>query len=240
MKRWPQLERCPDELTLGASLVRARLADGCVAGANLPTRDVLRAALKFIGVAVPGGLVSSAFLMAPPGGRLCTFADCAVVPEPDATQLALIATTAAQTHRDLTDAVPVVALLSFSTKGSADHAMVSKVREATRLAQAAAPDLLIDGELQFDAAWVPAVGERKATGSRVAGRANVFVFPNLDAGNIGYKIAERLGGARAIGPLLQGLRQPMHDLSRGCSVDDVMNVAAACALQAARTVCERV
>lgn len=157
-----------------------------------------------------------------------------MVPDPSAEELAHIALSSANTHRDLTDEEPIVALLSFSTKGSADHPMVAKVREATRLAQVAAPELLIDGEMQFDAAWVPAVGRRKDPNSTVAGRANVFVFPNLDAGNIGYKVAERMGRARAIGPLLQGLRKPMHDLSRGCSVEDVVNVAAACALQGSR------
>lgn len=154
-----------------------------------------------------------------------------MVPDPTADQLANIAVTSAGTHTQLTGQSPKVAMLSFSTKGSADSDSVQKVRAATALAQELAPLMQIDGELQFDAAYVPAVGERKAAGSNVAGHANVFIFPNLDAGNIGYKITERIGGAQAIGPLLQGFAKPIHDLSRGSSADDIVMAAVIAAVQ---------
>jgi phosphate acetyltransferase len=170
--------------------------------------------------------------MALAGGRVLTYGDCAVVPDPDAEQLAAIAVASARTHERLTGERPVVAMLSFSTKGSAEHESVTRVRAATELARRLDRELEVDGELQFDAAYVEEVGRRKAPGSPVPGRANVFVFPSLDAGNIAYKITERLGGAQAIGPIIQGLAKPMHDLSRGCRVDDIVTVSAVCALQA--------
>ena len=219
-------------LIFGAMMVRSGKASGCVAGAVSATSAVLRAGLQVIGMKPGVPIASSVFLMVLPDGRALTFGDCGMVPYPDANQLAAIAVASAQTHRQLTGEEPVVAMLSFSTKGSAEHESVTKVREACSLAQQLAPDLAIDGELQFDAAYLAAVGERKAPGSLVAGKANVFIFPNLDAGNIGYKITERLGGAQAIGPIVQGLREPMHDLSRGCKAEDIVTLAAICAVQA--------
>lgn len=217
-------------LYFGAMMVREGRADGAVAGSVNTTGDVLRAAIQIVGLAPNVNVVSSSFIMVLPRGEIITFGDCAVIPDPDPQQLASIAISSANTHRKLVGTEPRVAMLSFSTKGSAKHPMVDKVVEATNRVKQTAPDLLVDGELQFDAAYVEAVGKRKAPGSPVAGKANVFIFPDLNAGNIGYKMVERLAGAEAIGPVIQGLARPYNDLSRGCSVDDIVNVAAICSI----------
>ncbi|MGH3342724.1 MAG: phosphotransacetylase [Carbonactinosporaceae bacterium] len=223
-----------DPLYLAAAAVRTGLADACVGGSTRPTADVIRAGIHVLGLAPGATTVTGAFLMALHGGAVVAYADCAVVPEPTAEELADIAVATSRTYHQLTGRAPVVAMLSFSTKGSAQHPVVQRVRAATELARARDPELDIDGELQFDAALMESVGVRKAAGSRVAGHANVFVFPNLDAGNIAYKITERLASAAAIGPILQGLAAPMNDLSRGCSVDDIVTVALVSAVQASQ------
>jgi phosphate acetyltransferase len=220
-----------EPLMRAAVLLRLGFADAVVTGSIATTAHVLRCGLRGVGLAPDSKLVSSVFLM-DWRDRVLSFADCAVVPDPDPAQLAHIAITSAASHQRLTGETPRVALLSFSTHGSASHARANKVIETLKIARNLAPDLAIDGELQFDAALVPTIGTAKAPGSKVAGQANVFIFPDLDAGNIGYKIAERLGGANAIGPILQGLAKPWMDLSRGCKVDDIVNVAVIASLLA--------
>ncbi|MFJ6416675.1 phosphotransacetylase [Paeniglutamicibacter sp. NPDC091659] len=214
-----------DPLFLAVAAVPAGLADAAVAGATRPTADVLRAALRLVGTAPGSGTVSSSFLMRLADGRYVGYGDCAVIPEPDAGQLADIAAATAGTFATLTGEEPAVAMLSFSTAGSAEHETISAVREATALARTRHPDLKIDGELQFDAALLESVAASKAPQSTVAGHANVFIFPNLAAGNIGYKITQRLAGAEAYGPILQGLAAPINDLSRGACVADIVNVS---------------
>jgi len=215
-----------------AGLLLASGRVGAVVGGNVSaTGDIIRAAIHTVGTAPGISTVSSYFIMVFPEKLLC-YADCAVVCNPTDAQLADIAITSAKNFQAVTGQEPRVAMLSFSTKGSATHADIDKVVSATKIAKEKAPSLLLDGEMQADAALVASVGERKCKGSPVAGKANVLIFPDLDAGNIGYKLTERLAGAEAVGPIVQGLNKPYCDLSRGCSVDDMVNVAAICSLMA--------
>lgn len=221
-----------DPLHSGAVMVALDEADGMVAGAVNSSSKVIRTAIRIIGIKPESKWVSSNFLMISPSGEnAITFTDCAVIPEPTPEQSAALAFEAALYHRLLTGEEPKIAFLSFSTKGSSDHYRVDRVKEAVKNFKRKYPEIICDGELQLDAALVPAIARGKCSKSEVKGEANVLVFPNLDAGNIAYKLTERLAGYSALGPLLQGLKSPVHDLSRGCSVNDIVNVAAITALQ---------
>jgi phosphate acetyltransferase len=227
-----------DPLYLGTLIIKSGDADGEVAGAMNATGDVLRPAFQYVKT-LPGiSVVSGAFLMILPDTKfgengLMVFADCAVHPNPTAKELAEIAVTTARTTRALAGFEPRIAMLSFSTKGSAKHELVDKVVEATRIAREMDPNLQIDGELQADAAIIESVGKSKAPGSPIAGKANVLIFPDLQSGNIAYKLVQRMAHAEAVGPVLQGMAAPINDLSRGCSVSDIVNVIAITANQAA-------
>jgi phosphate acetyltransferase len=218
-------------LFYGAMMVRKSEVDGFVAGSVNTTGDVMRAGIQIIGMAPGITSVSSSFIMVLPEfmgtkNKIFIFADCAVIPAPDPTQLASIAVASANTMKTLVGEEPKVAMLSFSTKGSAEHELVDKVREATKIAKGIKPDLKIDGELQADSAIIPAVAKKKCPDCLIQGDANVLIFPDLNAGNIAYKLVQRMAKAEAIGPVIQGLAKPANDLSRGCSVYDIVNVVA--------------
>jgi phosphate acetyltransferase len=230
------VEAMKNPLFFGAMLVRKGEVDGMVAGSINTTGDVIRSGLQVVGLAEGVGIVSGCFIMVTTANKymdekIVIFADSAVVPNPDAEQLADIAIVSAKTYKSLIGVEPKVAMLSFSTKGSADHPLLDKVLKATEIAKEKAPDLPLDGELQGDAALVPEIAKKKAPGSPVVGDANVLVFPDLNAGNIAYKLVQRLGGADAFGPVVQGFSKPINDLSRGCSAEDIVIMGAVTALQ---------
>ncbi|BDF58400.1 phosphotransacetylase [Christensenellaceae bacterium] len=230
-------ETCKDTLYYAVMMIKNNDADGMVSGAVHSTGDTLRPALQVIKTKPGVSIVSSSFIMEHPDKKwgndgVMVFADCAINIDPNAEELAAIAIASADTAKTLAGIDPRVAMLSFSTKNSAKHPNVDKVIEATKIAKELAPELNIDGELQADAALIEAVGQLKSPGSKVAGHANVLIFPDIQAGNIGYKLVQRLGGAEAIGPVSQGLARPVNDLSRGCSVEDIVSVVAITAVQA--------
>lgn len=232
MHKEQALELCKEPLWYAAGLVALGIVDAGVAGAVHTTGDVLRAGLQMIGTAEHSPIVSGSFMMSWDDGRTYAYADCAVFPYPNADQLASIAADTAKMFTLLTGEEARIAFLSFATGRSANHEKIDLVHEAHVKLKADHPTLIADGPLQFDAALLPEIAIRKAPSSTVAGRANVFVFPNLDAGNIGYKITERLGGAKATGPIIQGLAKPFNDLSRGASISDIVDTACVAALLA--------
>jgi len=235
---WVEAKRALESpLVLASLLLKTSRVDGLVSGSVSPTADVIRAGIQITRLAPGSKTVSSFFVMILPDSTfghegILFFADCGVVPNPNSDQLADITMATAQNFRQLVGVDPRVAMLSFSTKGSASHVDVEKVQEAFKKVQSRNPDFCVDAELQADAALVSSVGEKKAPDSQVAGKANVLIFPDLDAGNIGYKLVQRLAGAEAYGPVIQGLAKPMNDLSRGCSVEDIVNVSVITAVQA--------
>ena len=234
-KNWPVdslIEYLKNPLNFGLAMVACNDADCLIAGAAHSSSDVIRAAIRLVGVRPDSNNVSSIFFMIDPvGEKAFTYADCAVIPEPDKNQLAEIAAFSAKFHQLLSEEEPIVAFLSFSSKGSANHYRVDKVKDTVKIFAKKYPYIIHDGEIQFDAAIVPEINFQKAPDSPIKGNANVLIFPNLDAANIAYKITQRLAGYSAWGPLLQGLNKPIHDLSRGCNVEDIINVSAIAALQ---------